>query len=148
MAAVKNSNPKTGSADCIFCKIVEGGLSAYRVYEDGNVLAFLDIFPIHPGHTLIIPKKHYADIFDTPESDLQSIIAVAKKISLAVMRATKADAINIGMNNKPASGQVVMHTHLHVIPRFKDDGLKTWPQRPYGSDAEKAKTAETIKACL
>jgi len=133
-------------SDCIFCKIIEGGLPSYKVYEDGNTLAFLDIFPIQPGHVLVIPKSHFADIFDTPEKDLQDLMATAKKLAPAVMKATKADAINIGMNNRQASGQVVMHAHLHVIPRYKNDGLKTWPQKPYGSDAEKEKTAAAIKS--
>lgn len=149
MAAPKNIIGSSGKAsDCIFCKIVEGGLPAYKVYEDANTLAFLDIFPIHPGHVLVISKRHTVDIFDTPEEDLKSIIAAAKKISPAVMKATKADGINIGMNNKPASGQVVMHAHIHVIPRFKDDGLKTWPQRPYNNDAEKGHVAAAIKNAL
>ncbi len=146
MAAAKNDQQQGKRNDCIFCKIVEGGLPAYKVYEDSNVVAFLDIFPIHPGHTLVVPKKHYVDIFDTPDSELQNVIAAAKKISPAVMKATKADGINIGMNNKLASGQVVMHTHLHVIPRYKDDGLKTWPQRPYNNDAEKEHVAAAIKS--
>lgn len=140
--------PNAKQSDCIFCKIAEGGLPAYKVYEDSNVLAFLDIFPIHHGHVLVISKKHTVDIFDTPEEDLKNIIVAAKKISPAVMKATKADGINIGMNNRPSAGQVVMHAHLHVIPRYKDDGLKTWPQRPYNNDAEKTRIAETIKACL
>ncbi|MBI2145517.1 HIT family protein [Candidatus Woesearchaeota archaeon] len=135
-------------ADCIFCKIIDGGLPSYKVYEDGKVIAFLDIFPIHSGHVLVVPKKHFVDIFDTPAEELQNIIAAAKKLAPAVMKATKADGINIGMNNRPASGQVVMHTHLHVIPRFKDDGLKTWPQRPYNNDAEKQHVLERIKAAL
>ncbi|MBI2581316.1 HIT family protein [Candidatus Woesearchaeota archaeon] len=145
MAAANNAKRAN---DCIFCKIIEGGLPAYKVYEDTNVMAFLDIFPIHPGHVLVVPKRHYTDIFDTPEKDLQNVIAAAKKISPAVMKATNADAINIGMNNRPASGQVVMHTHLHVIPRYKDDGLKTWPQRPYNNDAEKEHVAAAIKSSL
>jgi histidine triad (HIT) family protein len=148
MAAERPPGSPARQSDCIFCKIVEGGLPAYKVYEDSSVMAFLDIFPIHPGHVLVIPKKHSVDIFDTPEDDLKNIIAAAKKISPAVMKATKADGINIGMNNKPASGQVVMHVHLHVIPRFKDDGLKTWPQRPYNNDAEKEHTLAKIKAAL
>ena len=148
MAAANNTNNTKRTNDCIFCKIVERRLPAYKVYEDTNVLAFLDIFPIHTGHVLVVPKKHYTDIFDTPEKDMQTLIAAAKKIAPAVMKATKADGINMGMNNKPASGQVVMHVHLHVIPRYKDDGLKTWPQRPYNNDAEKEHTMAKIKAAL
>lgn len=135
-------------ADCIFCKIAEGGLPSYKVYEDANVLAFLDIFPIHPGHVLVISKRHSTDIFDTPEEDLKNLIVAAKKIAPGVMKATRADGINIGMNNRPASGQVVMHAHVHVIPRFKDDGLKAWPQRPYNNDAEKEHVAAAIKSAI
>ena len=145
MAAAKNITGTNKSSDCIFCKIVEGGLPSYIVYEDANIMAFLDIFPIHHGHVLVISKKHTVDIFDTPESDLQGMIAAAQKISPAVMKATRADGINLGMNNKPASGQVVMHAHLHIIPRYKDDGLKAWPQKPYNNDAEKEKMAAAIK---
>ena len=134
--------------DCIFCKVIKGGLPSYKVHEDGSVVAFLDIFPIHPGHVLVVPKKHYVDIFDTPEKEMQELVAAAKRIAPAVMKATKADGINIGMNNKPASGQVVMHAHLHVIPRYSNDGLKTWPQKPYGSDAEKEKIAAAIRSTV
>ncbi len=135
-------------ADCIFCKIIEGGLPSYRIYEDNDVVAFLDIFPVHPGHVLVVPKSHYTDIFDTPENEMRALIAAARKIAPAVMKATRADAINIGMNNRQAAGQVVMHAHMHVIPRFKDDGLKVWPQRPYDHDAEKEKMAAAIKDSL
>ncbi|MBI2142965.1 HIT family protein [Candidatus Woesearchaeota archaeon] len=149
MSAAKNIIGSGGKAsDCIFCKIIEGGLPSYKVYEDASTLAFLDIFPIHHGHVLVISKRHTVDIFDTPEEDLRSIMAAAKKISPAVMKATKADGINIGMNNRPSAGQVVMHAHVHVIPRFKDDGLKTWPQKPYNNDAEKEHVMERIKAAL
>ena len=135
-------------SECIFCKIVEGSLPSYKVHEDGNVIAFLDIYPIHSGHVLVAPKSHSVDIFDTQDYVLSQLIAAARKISPAVMKATRADGINIGMNNKPAAGQVVMHIHLHIIPRFKDDGLKTWPQRPYNNDAEKENVLERIKAAL
>ena len=135
-----------GMNECIFCRIVQGGMLSYKVHEDKNTLAFLDIFPINHGHVLVIPKSHFADIFDIPEKDMQNVMVTAKKLAPAVMKATKADGINIGMNNKPASGQVVMHAHLHIIPRYKNDGLKTWPQKPYGSEEEKEKIAAEIKA--
>ena len=83
--------PKKSAAECIFCKIVEGELPSYMVYEDSAVLAFLDIFPIHHGHVLVVSKKHTVDIFDTPEEDLKNIMAAAKKIARAVIKAMKAD---------------------------------------------------------
>lgn len=136
------------AADCIFCKIIRGEIPSYKVYEDDNVFAFLDIFPVHPGHVLVVPKRHCADIFEIAEQDLQQVVAAAKRIAPAVMKATNADGVNVGMNNKPAAGQVVMHAHVHVIPRFKDDGLKVWPQKSYDHDSDKEKMASSIKASL
>lgn len=115
--------------DCIFCKIIKGEIPCEKVYENDKIFAFLDIKPISKGHTLVVPKDHYLDIFDTPEDVLSDLLVKAKKVAKAVMNATKADGINIGMNNKPAAGQVIFHTHLHIIPRFSNDGLKHWPNR-------------------
>ena len=114
-------------SDCIFCKIIKGELPCYKIYEDDNFLAFLDIQPIAKGHTLIIPKKHYDTFSKTPPEVLSQMIKVVQKIGLAVQKATQADAFNIGLNNGSAAGQLIMHTHFHIIPRFNDDGLHTWP---------------------
>lgn len=132
-------------ADCIFCRIVKGELPCYKLYEDDIVISFLDIFPVQPGHAIVVPKKHSADIFDTDEETMKQMMAVAKKLSPAVMNATKADGINIGMNNREAAGQEVPHAHLHVIPRYKGDGLKTWKQSPFKDDAHKKELWEAIK---
>ena len=113
--------------DCIFCKIVKGELPCYKIYEDDNFLAFLDIQPISKGHTLIIPKKHYNTFAETPAELLAKMIQVVHKIGQAVKKATNADGFNIGLNNGSAAGQIIMHTHFHIIPRFNDDGLHTWP---------------------
>ena len=130
---------------CIFCKIVKGELPAYKIYEDENTISFLDIFPIHPGHALVVPKKHSVDIFDTDEETMKQMIAVAKKIAPAVMKGANADAINIGMNNREASGQEVPHAHMHVIPRYSADGLKTWGKNLYKNDRHKKELCEAIK---
>ncbi len=134
--------------DCIFCMIVKGELPCYKIYEDDAVISFLDIFPIHPGHALVVPKRHSADIFDTDESTMKQMIAVAKKIAPAVMKAARADAINLGMNNGEAAGQEVPHAHLHIIPRYKEDGLKTWGKSLFKDDAEKKAMCEAIKKGL
>jgi histidine triad (HIT) family protein len=135
-------------SDCIFCKIVAGELPSSTVYEDEQVLAFLDIMPIHPGHVLVVPKQHSADIFDSSEDTLAKLISVAKKLAPAVVEATKADGINIGMNNKKAAGQDVFHIHLHIIPRYENDQLKSWPQKPYESDEVQKGLAEAIRGAL
>ncbi len=131
--------------DCIFCRIVKGELPCYKLYEDDSVISFLDIFPVQPGHALVVPKRHSADIFDTDEETMKRMIAAAKKLAPAVVKGAKAEAINIGMNNGEAAGQEVPHAHLHVIPRYKDDGLKTWGKNLFKDDAQKKAVCEAIK---
>ncbi len=132
---------------CIFCDIINGKIPSSKVYEDNNVLGFLDIAPIHPGHTLIIPKKHSETMFDAQDTDLKNLFLAAKKIGIAIMKSTGATGINIGVNNYKSSGQVVFHTHLHVIPRHDNDGLKSWPHGKY-SEGEMNEWAEKIKKNL
>ena len=113
--------------DCIFCKIVQGKIPCYKIYEDDDFLAFLDIQPIAKGHTLIIPKKHYNTFLETPIEILSKMTPVIHEVGQALLKATSADGLNFGLNNGPAAGQIIMHTHFHIIPRFNDDGLHTWP---------------------
>ena len=109
--------------DCVFCKIISEEFDSAKIYEDDNVFAFLDIKPVTKGHVLIIPKRHAQDIFDIPKTDLQSIIAAAKKISQKIKDVLGADGIRLSQSNGEHAGQVVFHYHLHVIPRYKDDGI-------------------------
>ena len=133
--------------DCIFCKILSGQIPCDKLYEDETTFAFLDRGPVNPGHTLVIHKHHHTDIFDTPERDLCDIFATAKKMATAIMKATRCDGINIGMNNRPAAGQVVFHAHVHVIPRLLNDGLKHWAHHDATPD-QQASTAAAINALL
>ena len=103
--------------DCIFCKIIAGEIPSYKVYEDDLVLAFLDINPVGVGHTLIIPKKHTLDFETIPESDLENIMHVAKKISKLLCEKLEADGYSLAQNNGIA--QEVKHFHLHIIPKYK-----------------------------
>jgi histidine triad (HIT) family protein len=116
---------------CIFCKIINGEIPSSKVYEDDKVYAFLDINPINKGHTLVIPKKHSTDMLEDDDEDLKAVIHVSKNIAKAVMTAVNADGFNLGVNTKKAAGQVVFHTHFHIIPRFENDGLKNWPGKSY-----------------
>jgi histidine triad (HIT) family protein len=96
----------------------------------------------------VIPKKHFADLTQIPEQELKELIKAVQKVSAAVEKATSAEGFNINMNNKPAAGQVVMHAHLHIIPRYKYDGLKLWPQGTYleGEQEEyRKKISEKLK---
>jgi histidine triad (HIT) family protein len=132
--------------NCIFCKIISREIPSENIiYENGHSIAFLDIRPIHPGHALVVPKEHHADLFETPEPVLADMMAAAKKIAIAVQKATKADGINLGMNNGGAAGQVVMHAHLHVIPRFSNDGLHHWPNRSATPDELKEMAGKVRK---
>ena len=112
---------------CLFCKIVSGKIPSHKVFENDDILAFLDINPVNPGHTLVVPKKHFADMSDTPEEILCKMISTAKMIGAKIMDELGADGYNLGLNNKPAAGQVVGHVHLHIMPRYKGDNLKLWP---------------------
>lgn len=134
-------------SDDIFLKIIAGEIPAHKVYEDEYTYAFLDATPNNPGHTLVIPKERYKDIYEIPEEVLSHVMNTVKKVAIAVKKATNADGINIGMNNEPAAGQLVFHAHIHVIPRFKDDGLKHWGRKEY-KEGEAEKVAESIRAEL
>ena len=136
------------SADCLFCKIVRGEIPCARVYEDDAVLAFLDIAPVHPGHTLVIPKQHHTDLFELPESLGAVLFSALRTVGAAVLAATGADGLNMNMNNRAAAGQVIFHAHLHLIPRFEGDGLRLWPQHPYREADGMARMAEAIRKAL
>ncbi len=111
-------------SECVFCKIVKGELPSWKVYEDEDVIAFLDINPAAPGHTLVVPKKHYRNILDAPEDVVAKVFVVAKKIANAVMKGLGAKGVNVLTNAESVAGQIVFHFHVHVIPRYKEDELK------------------------
>lgn len=117
--------------DCIFCKIIQGEIPSYKVYEDENVLAFLDIAPTNPGHVLVIPKEHYQNIEEATDEALNSLMAVVKKIGLKIKNNLGAPGYNVCVNNDPVAGQIIPHLHFHIVPRNNDDGLKPWPQKKY-----------------
>jgi len=133
--------------DCVFCKIVNGQIPSAKIYENEKVLAFLDIAPVNKGHVLIIPKEHYEKLEDMPDNIIKEVFVAAKKISMAIKKGVDCNAINFGMNNGKEAGQLVMHAHIHVMPRFKGDGLKLWPQGKY-EELEMENFREKIKRFL
>jgi len=133
--------------DCIFCKIISGELPSAKVYEDEQVVAFLDIHPVRPGHTLVVPKTHCNDLFDCDPEVGAQMIKAAQKVGRAVIKGTGAEGVNFGINSGAAAGQVIFHLHMHVIPRKEGDGLKLWGQQEYG-EGEMVEIAEKIKASL
>ena len=132
---------------CIFCKIAKGEIPSYKVYEDKQTLAFLDAAPVSPGHTLVITKKHYANLEEIPEDELGALIKAVKKIGQAIKEGLEAPGYNVQINNDPAAGQVISHIHWHIIPRRENDGLKLWPQGKYG-EGEAEATADRIRKLL
>jgi histidine triad (HIT) family protein len=133
--------------DCIFCKVVRGELPSTKVYEDGETLAFLDINPVNPGHTLVIPKKHSTDIFEIDEQTWGHVMQISKRIAHALESALSPTGVNLTMNNRAGAGQIVFHAHVHVMPRLPKDGRKLWPGRPYDTN-EAAEVSAKIRAKL
>jgi len=104
------------SESCTFCKIVRREAPASVVYEDEKVVAFMSIQPINIGHTLVVPKKHYKNIYEIPEEEVAYLYKIVKKVTTAVNRAVDAEGIRILQNNGEAAAQVIFHFHVHVIP--------------------------------
>ena len=121
------------SADgCIFCKMVLGEIPFVKIFEDDNVLAFLDIGPVSDGHTLVIPKQHYDKLQDCPPELLSRICTHLGRIAGAVTKAMNSEGYNVLCNNGRAAGQVVRHLHFHIIPRNTGDGVfNRWPSYQY-----------------
>ena len=119
--------------ECNFCKIIEGKLPSTKIYENENVLVFAPLKDgiIAKGHMLVIPKKHYADIYDIPKEELHHIIDAVKTISQKLKEKFNAEGINILHASGKVAQQSCFHFHIHLIPRYKDDGLDTWPETGY-----------------
>lgn len=109
--------------DCIFCKIINGNLPANKIFENNNFIAILDAFPANEGHTLVIPKRHFENIFDIDENILKEGYTIAKKISSSIKKSLNIENINILQNNGALAGQTVYHFHIHIIPRLKNDSV-------------------------
>lgn len=112
------------STDCIFCKIVRGELSSYKVYEDDAVVAFLDINPISPGHTLVVPKRHVENILDADAETIARVFQAVQKVAKILIEKLGAKGVNVLHNAGREANQEIMHFHVHVIPRYSRDDLK------------------------
>jgi histidine triad (HIT) family protein len=134
--------------DCVFCKIRDGQIPAARIYEDARTLAFMDIHPLNSGHCLVVTKNHAATLFESDVDDLKAAIAVAQKVAIALREALKPDGLNMLQANGAAAFQSVPHFHLHLIPRWTNDGKGfDWKQVP-GDRQTIATTAERLRALL
>jgi histidine triad (HIT) family protein len=138
-------------ANCVFCAILERTAPRSVVYEDDEAVAFLDLFPVHAGHTLVIPRAHVDDLASCPAALAGRLFALSARLGSAVVAATDAAGFNVWTANGSAAGQEVFHLHLHVLPRFEDDSFglrfpKSYPQE--ASRAELDAMAEQIRARL
>lgn len=134
--------------DTIFSKIISGEIPCEKIYEDENVFAFLDINPVNPGHTLVVPKKWSSGFLDADEETICKLFLIIQKVAKAIKAATGAEGINIMQNEGAAAGQKVFHLHFHVIPRFSNDGFEHWYGKGYQSEGQKAEVAEKIRKML
>jgi histidine triad (HIT) family protein len=138
--------------DCVFCKIVDGTYTSSKVYEDDDLLAFMDIQPVNEGHVLIIPKRHVEKAVDLDEHLAGKIFVLTGKISKAIMKSElKSEGVNYFLADGEAAGQEVFHTHFHIIPRFKNDGFGLVFPEGYKNKHERQEldeAADKIKAVL
>ncbi|KAK4768200.1 hypothetical protein SAY87_003341 [Trapa incisa] len=146
---VNDGEKRSSKRDCVFCKIIRGESPAVRLYEDEKCLCILDSKPLTPGHCLIIPKSHYSSLETTPPHVVAAMCSKAPFIGSAIMRATSCDSFNLLVNNGAAAGQVIFHTHIHIIPRKESDCLWTSEsirRRQLNFDHEAYKLVERVRA--
>lgn len=137
------------SEDCIFCKIVAGDIPATKIYENNDVLAFMDINPWDKGHVLVIPKEHFDPITNVPADVLKEIMVVVKKVVAAQMKGLKATGVSIAQSNGKSAGQEVPHVHFHLIPRYSDGPAEiNWRAGKYESFEQMTNLAQLITEAI
>lgn len=137
------------NTDCVFCKIAAGTLPSTRVYEDSDIIAFMDINPVVKGHTLVIPRQHHDPLIAMPAAILQKLILVVQKIARAQMEGLEAIGLNITQANGKVAGQLVPHVHFHVIPRFEsDEHERRWTPGRYENSGEIERFADKIRKAI
>ncbi len=138
----------TTDADCLFCKIIAGEIPCFKLFENDETLAFMDINPANEGHALVIPKEHATDVHTVSESAITATVKTAKKIAAVIDKTLNPDGLNLLQCNGPAAAQSVFHFHMHVLPRQEGDELKlNWGLQPGDMDAIGA-LAERIRGNL
>jgi histidine triad (HIT) family protein len=134
--------------NCIFCRIIAGEIPSATVYEDEDFKAIMDISPAAKGHTIILSKRHAANLFDLDDETAANALLLARKLANAIQAELHCDGMNLLQNNGEAAGQTVFHFHMHLIPRYHGDQVKmTWPQGKYEA-GEAAALANAIAAKL
>lgn len=132
--------------NCIFCKIANGEIPSRTLYEDDRFRVILDLGPATKGHALILPKNHYADLFALPEDEAAEAAKLAKKMGAKLVEKLHADGLNVVQNNGESAGQTVKHFHIHLIPRYENDGQHILWNPGKMSDEELDSVAETVNS--
>ncbi len=135
------------NTSCIFCKIIEKTIPAQVVYESEEVIAFLDIYPVHPGHVLIVPKVHAETVMELGGEGFGQVAEVVPVVARAVQTVTGCEGYTLVQNNGSAAGQVVPHVHLHLIPRWSTDGLRHWPGEALSAE-EQARIGAMMRSAI
>jgi len=135
----KNSN----GASCIFCKIIKKELPSRNIHESEKFVSFLDIYPVSYGHILVVPKQHIAWMQDADDKTISEIFKLCKKLMIAIKKATNCDYVQLAI-----SGIDIPHFHIHLIPRYKNDGLSEWPTKEYANEGEKDNITKKIISAL
>jgi len=134
--------------DCVFCKLRDGQIPSMKIFEDDVTIAFMDINPINSGHCLVITKAHAANLYEADVTDLQAAMATAQRVAVAIRDGLKPDGLNMLQANGPAAFQSVTHFHLHLIPRWNNDGKGfDWKLVP-GNREQIMKVGERLRALL
>ena len=137
------------SESCLFCEIAARRIAASVVYEDDDIMAFLDINPLAPGHVLLITKAHCETLLDVPRNTFSALFDVAQKIAAAQIKVVGAEGVNWLQNSGTAAGQEIFHFHIHLIPRMVDDGLGwNWKPSPYKISKERDQLANQLSENL
>jgi histidine triad (HIT) family protein len=133
--------------DCIFCRIVSGEMPCFKVCEDDATLTFMDLFPVAPGHTLVITREHFSDIFEVKGKVLAAMAAASLRVAHAIRETLDPDGLGVFQLNRAAAGQTVFHYHMHLIPRNRGEAFALHSRIRGDDDALRA-TAERIASAL
>ena len=133
--------------DCLFCRIIEGEIEARKVHEDDRVLVFMDIFPVTDGHTLIVTKEHFENVFETTEESLRAVTAASLRVAHAIRATLDPDGLMVFQLNGRAAGQSVFHYHMHLLPRKEGEPLALHTRVP-GDPQRLREVSERLSAAL
>lgn len=130
--------------DCIFCKIANGEIPSETLYEDGQFRVILDLGPAAKGHALVLPKEHADNLYELPDETVSAAFILAKKMAVKMKNKLQCDGFNVMQNNEPAAGQTVFHFHIHLIPRYTNDGQHIGWKAGHPSQEELEETRSRI----